>query len=129
MLDFATLKLTWRPNQYLVAPRGLTPGAQPHRESPVFPLPAAALMERFKAHALAQPRVTLLAEDKVAHKLELVQRSAFFRFPDYISVEVVPDGDGRSTIAVYSRARYGIRDFGVNKARIDHWLAAVFGGA
>ena len=34
--DFATLALTWKPNQFLVLPAGYKAQAKPHAESPVF---------------------------------------------------------------------------------------------
>jgi len=38
-------------------------------------------------------------------------------------VRVLPAGEGKSTLAIYSRAVYGRRDFGVNQARIEDWLS------
>ncbi|MCW5751971.1 MAG: DUF1499 domain-containing protein [Alphaproteobacteria bacterium] len=126
MLDFQGLVLTWRPNQYLVAPPGFTPNAKPHRDSPLFPCDAVTLAARIKAHALRQPRTSLRQESPDGLALELVQRSAVFRFPDLISVRAI-DAPGGARVAIYSRARYGVRDFGVNRARIEGWLAALAG--
>jgi len=75
--------------------------------------------------ALAEPRTTLLAEDRKARQLSLVQKSKTFRFPDFITAEAVPQAGGETALAIYSRAKYGIRDFGVNRARIERWLAAL----
>jgi uncharacterized protein (DUF1499 family) len=122
MIDFHNLKLKRTPNQYLVAPPGFAT-ATTHRQSPEFSWPAAELARRFRAVAAAEPRVTLLAEAADGLQFDLVQRSALFRFPDTISVEVIPLGENRSTLAVYSRSRYGRSDFGVNRKRIDRWLA------
>jgi uncharacterized protein (DUF1499 family) len=47
------------------------------------------------------------------------------RFPDTIDVEVVPVGDDKSTLAIYSRSLVGRSDFGVNRARIARWMAAL----
>jgi uncharacterized protein (DUF1499 family) len=44
------------------------------------------------------------------------------RFPDVITVEFVPLGDDRSSLAVDSRSRYGRGDFGVNRGRVSKWL-------
>jgi len=38
-VDFASLERKSTPNQYIVAPPGATPRAQPDAESPVFPVP------------------------------------------------------------------------------------------
>ena len=54
-----------------------------------------------------------------------VQRSAWMRFPDYISVRALPAGDKRATLAVFSRSRYGASDLGVNAKRVSAWLAAI----
>jgi len=123
-MDFSRLRLRRSPNQYLVAPPGAT-ADPPHRAAPVFAMPVEKLAAQFRAHALAQPRVRLLSVSADGRDLELVQRSAVFRFPDYISVRFLPLPNERSSLIVYSRARYGRRDFGVNRKRIDAWLAAL----
>ena len=41
-----------------------------------------------------------------------------------LSVRFLPLDDNSSTLAVYSRSRFGYGDRGVNKGRIKRWLAA-----
>jgi uncharacterized protein (DUF1499 family) len=69
-----------------------------------------------------QPRVTATRRDGVARQFEYVQRSRVLRFPDVITVQLIPLGPDRSTLAVYSRSRYGRSDFGVNRRRVEDWL-------
>jgi uncharacterized protein (DUF1499 family) len=57
--------------------------------------------------------------------MALVARSKAFHFPDFIDVEAVALAPGQTALAIYSRAKYGIRDFGVNRARTERWLAAL----
>lgn len=102
---------TGRPNDHHLAPDGR-----------VFAETPQALMARFDAIAMAAPRVTRLAGDPAQLWVTYVQRSRLFRFPDYISVKAVPVSGGAS-LAIWSRARYGYSDLGVNKARIDDWLS------
>lgn len=123
--DFATLTLSWRPNQFLVLPPGYIAKAQAHAASPVFARTAEQVLDAVKRVALAEPRTELVAEDRAARQLTLIQRSKTFRFPDYITVEAVPLAAGQTALAIYSRAKYGIRDFGVNRARVERWLAAL----
>lgn len=47
-----------------------------------------------------------------------VTRTALFGFPDYTTVR---QDDGKLTI--YARSRFGKSDLGVNKARVESWLA------
>lgn len=120
MFDFENLRLSWKPNQFLMAPAGLCRHARPHTLSPTFDVPVARLREAFMAVAGRQPRTEITDESEKS--VTLIQRSKTFRFPDIIDVRFVSLDPGRATFGVYSRARYGIRDFGVNRARIRDWL-------
>lgn len=93
--------------------------------SPAFRVPAPALAAELDRVALAEPRTVRLAGGPEALWTTYVQRSRWLGFPDYVSVRAIPLGDGSATLAIYSRARYGHSDFGVNRARVERWLAAV----
>jgi uncharacterized protein (DUF1499 family) len=127
-VDFAGLERKASPNQYLVAPDGLTPRAKPDMESPVFSVPPDRLRDAFLAVIAEAPRTTLLNRSADGLRLTLVQRTALLRFPDYIDVAVQPapggNGDG-STIVIYSRSRFGYSDLGVNRKRVEDWMAAL----
>jgi uncharacterized protein (DUF1499 family) len=124
-LDFASLALSWKPNQFLVLPNGFAAKAKPHAASPVFAKTPDQVLDALKKVALAEPRTSVLSEDRAARQLALVQKSKTFRFPDFITAEAVPIGPGQTALAIYGRAKLGIRDFGVNRARIERWLAAL----
>lgn len=124
-MDFSTLSLSWRPNQFLVLPEGYKAQAKPHATSPSFARTPDQILDALKRIALAEPRTALLAEDRAARQVSFVQKSKTFRFPDFITAEAVPVAGGETALAIYSRAKYGIRDFGVNRARIERWLGAL----
>jgi uncharacterized protein (DUF1499 family) len=119
-VDFADLKLTDKPNQSLMCPPGI---CNAHAESPVFDVSVEELRQHWQKVVTAQPRVELLAED--GQQFDYVQRSARFRFPDIITVRFIPISPSQSTLAIYSRSVYGKSDFGVNRERIEAWLAAM----
>jgi len=121
VLDFATLQRPWKPNNYLLAPADLTP-AKIDGPAPEYVLEPDRLIDAFRRIALAQPRTVEIGFDRALNQAEFVQRSAVFRFPDTITARAVARGTGKSALAIYSRAKYGIRDFGVNKARVEDWL-------
>ena len=54
-----------------------------------------------------------------------VARSAVFNFPDLITAQVAAHGPDASTLVLYSRSVYGRSDLGVNRHRLDAWLAAL----
>ncbi len=122
-IDFATLELTPKPNQYLVCPPAVCLKAQTvHREAPTYPASVAELVSAFLGVVGKQDRVSPGPSDLASYQFDFVQRSAIMRYPDTISVKFMPIDAEHTTLAIYSRSHYGYSDMGVNKARIDSWL-------
>jgi uncharacterized protein (DUF1499 family) len=122
-VDPAAAPGTGQPNAWRIGPPG---GEQAvDAEAPEFALAAQDLAAAFDAMALAEPRTRRLAGTPDDLWMTYVQRSRFMAFPDYVSVRIIPLGPDRSTLAIYSRARYGQSDLGVNRARVENWLAAL----
>ncbi len=88
--------------------------------SPVFAVAADRLRWDFVRVTAGEPRVITLKDEP--RRIVVLQRSALFRFPDIVIAEFVPLGPDRSSVAVYSHARYGRADFGVNRNRVERWL-------
>jgi uncharacterized protein (DUF1499 family) len=120
-VDFETLVLTAKPNQYLVCPPNLCAAAQAHRESPEFDRRVADLRAAFETLVHQSAGVTQVADN--ADSIDLVARTPIVRWPDWVTVRFIGLGEGRSTLAVYSRSVYGRKDFGANERRITAWLA------
>lgn len=70
------------------------------------------------AIARATPRTTVLAGSVDEGMITYITRSRIMGFPDYTTVR--QEGD---TLTVYARLRFGRSDLGVNRARVDGWLA------
>ncbi len=70
-----------------------------------------------------QKRTFLAAEYPAERQVHFVARSAVFNFPDLITAQVNAAGADRSILVLYSRSVYGYADFGVNRQRLDDWLA------
>lgn len=123
-VDFAHLDLPSRDNVYLMCPADpLICNLKADEASPTFSVDLARLRDRWMEMAAAEPRVRLVGTDKDRQHLVYIQHSFFFRFPDVITVEFLATGNGRSTLALLSRSRYGKGDFGVNAARVGAWIA------
>ena len=52
-----------------------------------------------------------------------IERSRIFNFPDIVTVEFVALDPERSSVAIYSRSRYGGYDFAQNRKRVERWLS------
>ena len=124
-VDFATLRRRSSPNDALACPPGRCAFARPDRETKTYDIPADELAIRLAHVARAEPGTHALPCDPPCGLLRFVQYSRIMRFPDTIDVEILPAGDGKSTLAIYSRSLVGYGDFGVNRARIERWLAAL----
>lgn len=114
-VDPAVVTKTAKPNQFLMRDGGDTPAE-------MFDLPPEQLAAAFHEIAVAQPRVTVLAEDASDFWITYEQRSKLMGYPDFISVRIIPVAGGKSAVQIYSRSRFGKSDLGVNKARVTHWL-------
>ncbi|MCY4239458.1 MAG: DUF1499 domain-containing protein [Rhodospirillaceae bacterium] len=125
--DFGTLKLKRWPNQFLMLPEGFAAVAEAHETSPVFREPPEALYDRLKSIVAAEPRIQWLSKDRGQGRMELMQRSKIFRFPDRISIAVV-SANTEATLAIYSRTVFGGNDFNVNKTRVLRWITALKSG-
>lgn len=74
---------------------------------------------------LARPRSEPVYAARWEEADRFVERSALMRYPDTINAQVFGAGQGRSTLALYSRSQIGYSDLGANRARIDAILADV----
>ncbi len=118
-LDPLTAPTPSTPNSYRVAPAGAD--IDRNADAPVFSVPVSELAAAFDAVALGDDRVEVLAGSAADGFVTYIQRSALFAFPDYVSVRFV-EVDGGSSLAVFSRSRYGKSDLGVNEKRVTKWL-------
>lgn len=68
--------------------------------------------------ALATPRTVVLAGSVGEGTITFVTRSRIWGFPDYTTA--AQQGD---VLKIYARQRFGMSDLGVNRARVDGWIA------
>jgi uncharacterized protein (DUF1499 family) len=123
-IDFVTLVRPSSPNTYLVCPKDHC-AAKADEEGPLYAIAPAQLFERARMLLSAEPRTEVVQDQPETMRLVLVQRSAFFRFPDTVTLQVFPLPDGGSTLAIYSQSNYGYGDFGVNKDRVRAWIGLI----
>jgi uncharacterized protein (DUF1499 family) len=121
-ISIASLRGPLPSNAFVACPPHYCPRAGA-AASPTFAVDADRLYWRVVRVVTNAPRVKIVADDPKRQRVVLIQRSALFGFPDIVIAEIVPLGPDRSSLALYSRARYGRYDFGVNRARVERWLA------
>ena len=120
-IDFTKHILRNRPNQYLVCPQNYCPDT-PNEISPQYPVSVKEL-ETLLDEALKPEQRLIKIQTTGNEDLAVYQQSsAFFKFPDRITIKFIPIDETHSTLAVYSRAKYGRRDFDVNKLRVKRWF-------
>jgi uncharacterized protein (DUF1499 family) len=91
---------------------------------PVFGTDPATLLSAFDEIVRATPRSKALFEDAPNGRATYVTRSALLGFPDYTSVKAVPEAGG-AALMIWARNRFGVSDMGVNRRRVEGWLAAL----
>jgi uncharacterized protein (DUF1499 family) len=110
------------PNAFVACPVGYC-AADEAVPSPIFAVSVDRLAEYWSEMIAGEPRLVQVAAAPKEHRSFWIQRSAVFRFPDLVTVEFVALAPDRSSLAVYSRARYGRYDFGVDRRRVLRWLS------
>lgn len=122
--DFSTLKNRFTFNEYIVTPKGYT-NARINEVSSIYPVSSNKLHDIIDLIVLKQERINKITDDISTKRIEYVQRSLIFRFPDVITFQVIPISDDKSTLAVHSYSIYGGSDLGVNGNRIRSWLSEI----
>lgn len=120
-VDFETLTRRKSPNDSLACPAG-TCLAKSDMVPPIFAVGAPELQKALAKVLASEPRLEPVARDESGFTQRYVQRSRVMKFPDTIVVKLIDLGEGRSTLALYSRSQLGESDLGVNRARIARWL-------
>ena len=77
-------------------------------------------LKRIDEIARNWPRTRQLDGSLGVGKITYVTRTRFWGFPDYTTVKII---DGK--IVMWARSRFGRKDFGVNRARLEAWLEAL----
>ena len=114
--DPETVKSTGRPNDFRLAGSA----------SVTFDIKQSNLSQIIMDYAAQQDRTELLVNTDDGQLMTFVQRSKLISYPDYITFKVTPKGDG-ANVSVFSRSRFGYRDFGVNKLRVETWIDGIRG--
>lgn len=108
-------------NAFLACPPGYC-GAAEAITSPVFDMAWDRLRDYWVEMISGERRIVRAAADLGPRRYAYIQHSPVFRFPDMVTVEFVPLGPDRSSLALYSRSRYGEYDFAKNRKRVERWL-------
>lgn len=87
----------------------------------------AEVLARLDAIALATPRTRRLAGSPDEGMITWITRSAIFGFPDYTTAAARAEGTA-SVLTLHARQRFGLKDLGVNAARLRDWIARLTDG-
>jgi uncharacterized protein (DUF1499 family) len=125
-LDISQTARRTSPTDALVCPERVCQKAKPDILAPVFLVSAADLRLKVAIVAMAEPRTEELPCVSECEKTaRFVQYSPVFLFPDTIDVKVIEAGAKASTLEIYSRSLVGYGDWGVNRERVERWIAAL----
>lgn len=124
-LDFARFKKINRPNQFLALPASFTAVERADATVGTFNANLDHVRDAWLEILRGTARVSDIRQSE--GQIEAIQRTALVGFPDWITAMPVDLGNGHASICVFSRSKFGIRDFGVNEKRGLEWLALLAG--
>ncbi len=108
-------------NGFLACPESYC-AVVPGLVSPVFPMTVERLSALWPQVLQGERGIVTALAEPAQRRIALIQHSALLRFPDVIAVEFVELTPESGSVAIYSRARYGKLDFGVNRRRVETWI-------
>ncbi len=123
--DFSNLKPSKKPNEGLVCPEGYCPNRTPDQISPTYALSASELRSKLSKALEPKPNVTRVDNNEDTTKLRYLTRTPLMHYPDTMSIDFIPLGDNKSTLAIHAKAQVGTSDLGNNLKRIRAWLEMV----
>jgi uncharacterized protein (DUF1499 family) len=123
-VDWATLTRSPTPNDALICPSGHCPRARADREPPTWAIEPSALLARLREVVRAEAHTVEVPNSAGDRTARFIQYTPLMRYPDTIDLAILPVAGG-TTLALYSRSLIGRGDFGVNRARLERWLAAL----
>lgn len=91
-------------------------------DAPVFATTPETLFDAANAYLMGAMDARSTANGPGPLHVTYVVRSRMFRFPDDLSIRVVPV-EGGAALAAHSRSRYAGSDLGVNRKRVERLLA------
>lgn len=119
--NFQALVLPKYPNYVLMCPDKFC-NVTPDMYSPVFQVSADDLFNAFNLVMAQDPTVRFVNNIPEQGQFFLEERPIFFNFPKDIMVQFIALSDTTSTLAIYSRSRYGWYDFGSNRRMVNDWI-------
>lgn len=112
------------PNCFLVLPEDNS-DQKVDGYAPVYGERAFDMATAFHEFAMSQRGVERVGGRPEELHMTYVQRTPRLGFPDYFSIRFIDLPKGYSTVAIYSRSRFGYGDLGVNAARVKAWMGGV----
>lgn len=113
-------------------PPTMGPGAfpAPHGFLVQRPMPqdGASIAATLDGIIRATPRTRVVAGSAHSGRVTYETRSKWMGFPDYTTVTLTDiAANGSRSLQIYGRLRFGKSDLGVNRRRIEGWLAQLDG--
>lgn len=124
-VDFMLLKRSETPNDAVVSPETFErfKALRPELTSPIYEVMPAKLFEIIDERLMAKPDVQRVSFNETVLAARYIVRTPTIGWPDTVNIKVIPHGPGHSAVLAYSRSKFGGRDFGVNKARLEALIA------
>lgn len=119
--NLQSLTLSKYPNYYLICPQNYC-NVTPNENSPEYPVSADDLFNAWNLMISQEQNVTVLDSVPSRGQYDYIAKTSAFGFPNIVTVQFIALTDTSSTIAVYSRSKFGFYDFGLNKKRLQKWM-------
>jgi Protein of unknown function (DUF1499) len=102
------------PNDALACPTEYCIHSKIDLVAPVYAVNAATLGQRLLDQLPSMKTLELFGVEHDGLRLNLIDYTPVMQFPAGVTIEFIPLGEDRSSVAIYSHSQFGYWDFGAN---------------
>jgi len=122
VVSFEELEVDQSQDYYVICPEYLCPLNPSYGVSPRYKASATQIRTHLLSFVDNRPSINLKNIDMGLQQFDFTQSIPNSTFPDIITVRIIPNEDGTSSLAIYSRSVIGEGEIGSNKRRVENWM-------
>ena len=122
VVSFETLEADPNQDYYIICPEYLCPEGSANMVSARYNASTTEMRARLLSFVDNRPNITLKNIDLNIQQFDFTENVPNSTFPDIITIRIIQNEGGTSSLAIYSRSVIGEGLAGSNRRRVENWL-------
>lgn len=122
VVAFEEIEVDQSQDHFVVCPEYFCPEENLNYTSPKYDASVEQMRSRLLSFVDNRPNITLKNLDLAIQQFDFTEQVPEGGFPDIITVRIIQNMDGTTSLAIYSRSVIKDGAAGSNKRRVENWL-------